>query len=108
MDNGLLNVLFRLHRMFLQNPEQLHLRLQRQLPDLVQEDRATVSKLETADAPFQRPGERPFIWPISSLSTRPAEMALQFTFTRARPFRALRLWVVRATSSFPVLVDEHG
>ena len=57
------------------------------------------------------PVNAPLTWPNSSLSTSPAEMAAQLTLTRARAFRALRLWIARAISSLPVPVSpeiEHG
>src|SRR5207247_6161459 len=41
----------------LENAQQLHLRLERQLADLVEEDRATGGELEPADAPLDRAGE---------------------------------------------------
>jgi hypothetical protein len=44
----------------------------------------------------------PHSWPNNSLSTRPAEIALQFTLTSGRSLRALRSWTARATSSLPV------
>ena len=53
------------------------------------------------------PVNAPLTCPKSSLSTRPAEMALQFTFTRGRSRRGLRLWIARATSSFPVPVSPE-
>src|SRR6202789_4268202 len=48
---------------FLQDAKQLHLRLQAKLPDFVQEDRATVGKLEAAYAPLERPRECPLHMP---------------------------------------------
>jgi len=57
------------------------------------------------------PVNAPLTWPKSSLSTSPAEMALQLTLTSARSRRALRAWMARAISSLPVPViagDEHG
>src|SRR6202453_1145863 len=51
---------YRLKLVFLQNAEQLHLRLQAKLPDFIQEDCAAVGKLEAADAPLDRPSEGPF------------------------------------------------
>src|SRR5271168_2376863 len=42
---------------FLQDAEQLHLSLQAKLSDFVQKDRATVGKLEAADAPLEGPRE---------------------------------------------------
>jgi hypothetical protein len=41
----------------LQHAEQLHLGLDRELPDLVQEDGAAVGELEAPDAPLERAGE---------------------------------------------------
>jgi hypothetical protein len=42
---------------FLQRAQQLRLEVQRQLPDLVQEQRPAVGQLEAADLPRHRPGE---------------------------------------------------
>ena len=44
----------------LQDPQQLHLHLQRHVADLIEEQRAALGKLEASDARAQRPGERPF------------------------------------------------
>src|SRR2546427_12727543 len=53
------------------------------------------------------PVKAPFTCPNNSLSTRPAEIALQFTFTSGRSRRALRLWIARAISSLPVPVSPR-
>ena len=45
----------------LQDPQELHLHLQRHIADLVQEQRAALGKFETADARAQGPGERAFL-----------------------------------------------
>src|ERR1700728_1470210 len=51
---------YRLKLVFLQDAEQLYLRLQAKLPNLIQEDGAAVGKLEAADAPLERASEGPF------------------------------------------------
>jgi len=53
------------------------------------------------------PVKAPFTWPNSSLSTRPAEMAAQFTLTSGRCRRGLRSWIARAISSLPVPVSPR-
>jgi hypothetical protein len=54
-----------------------------------------------------REWKAPRTWPKSSLSTRPAEIAEQFTLTRGRSRRGLRSWMARATSSLPVPVSPR-
>ena len=51
------------------------------------------------------PVNAPFSCPNSSLSTRPAEIAAQFTLTSSRSRRGLASWIARATSSLPVPVS---
>ena len=48
------------------------------------------------------PVNAPFSWPNSSLSSRSAGIAPQFTGTNGRPARADSRWMERATSSLPV------
>ena len=43
---------------FLQHAQELHLGVQRQLSDFIQEDRSAVGQLEASDATLQRSGER--------------------------------------------------
>jgi hypothetical protein len=43
--------------LFLQNTQQLHLRLKRKFPDFVEENRAAVGQLEAADPPLDRSGK---------------------------------------------------
>src|SRR5262249_27555004 len=60
----------------------------------------------SSNRPMRRsmaPVNAPLTCPNSSLSTRPAEIALQFTFTSGRSFRALAAWIARATSSLDAL-----
>ena len=47
--------------LLLQNAEQFRLHFQRDLPDLVEEDRPAVGQLESADALGDRAGEGPFL-----------------------------------------------
>src|SRR5580658_2101428 len=49
--------------MFLQNAEQLHLRFKAKFSDFIQEDCASVGKLEAADPPIEGPCEGPFHMP---------------------------------------------
>jgi hypothetical protein len=44
-------------------PQELHLRVGRQLPHLVHEERPLVGQLEAADALLQCAGERPLLVP---------------------------------------------
>ncbi len=48
------------------------------------------------------PVKAPFSWPNSSLSSRSAGMAPQFTAMNGRLRRGLALWMARATTSLPV------
>jgi hypothetical protein len=57
---------------FLQHAQQLDLGLERQLADLVQEQRPAVRQLETPLVLSDRARERALSCPNSSLSTRPA------------------------------------
>src|ERR1700758_454569 len=54
---------YRLKLVFLQDAEQLHLRLEAKLPDFIEEDCAAIGKLEAANAPLNRPREGPFQMP---------------------------------------------
>ena len=58
-------------------------------------------------APSSAPVKAPRTWPNSSLSTSPAEIAEQFTFTSGRSRRGLRSWIARAISSLPVPVSPR-
>ena len=58
----------RLELLLLEHAQRLDLGLERQFADLVQEQRASVGKLDAPDAPFERSGERTFTRPRSSLS----------------------------------------
>src|ERR1700721_3353619 len=50
-----------LARPFLQNAQEGNLSLHREFADFIQEDGAALSKLEPAEAPLQRSGERSFL-----------------------------------------------
>jgi len=53
----------RLKLVFLQDAEQLHLRLEAKFADFIQEDCAAVGKFEAANAPLERPREGPLHMP---------------------------------------------
>ena len=72
---------------FLQNAQQGDLRLRRQFPDLIQEDRAAFGQFETPQSPLQRSRKRPFFWPNNSDAIKSRGMAAQFTLTNAREAR---------------------
>jgi hypothetical protein len=51
------------------------------------------------------PVKAPRSWPNSSLSSNPAGIAEQSSFTNAWPFRVLRVWRARAINALPVPVS---
>ena len=59
IDANRLRAAHALELLLLQHPQQLHLGLERQLPDFVQENRAAVGQLEAALLLLHRTGERP-------------------------------------------------
>src|SRR5512136_2668584 len=91
----------------LDRPEQLGLRLQRQLPNLVQAKGGTVGDLEPAYLPGIGAGKCPFSRPNNSLSIKLAGRAAQLTVISGRSLRGLILWMAAAISSFPVPVSPR-
>jgi len=63
------------------------------------------SRSRSADLPRQGPGVGPLLPPKSSLSTRPAGRAAQFTSRGPGPPRRLSRWIAWATSSLPLPVS---
>jgi hypothetical protein len=83
------------HPPLLQGAVELHLHRQRQLGDLVEEDRAAVGLLEQARGDRRSaPVKLPRTWPNSSLSSSASGIAPQLTATKrappARPTRGSR------------------
>src|SRR6187402_2793045 len=91
----------------LEQPKQLGLHLERELADLVQENRAVLGLLEAAMRRAAAPVKAPFSCPNSSLSKSVLGIALQFTFTNGEPTRWLRSWIAFETSSLPVPVSPR-
>src|SRR4029077_17287058 len=108
---------------FLQDAEQLRLHFERQLADLVQEDRAAAPQPQpgrlggvcggqkSAPASSRRaiwvvgaPVKAPRSRPNSSLSMSEAGIAAQLTTTKGRDRRGLPRWIARASSSLPAPV----
>src|SRR5258708_31901106 len=89
----------------LQHAQQLLLRAERHLADLVQEDRALVRGFEATLMLGHRPVKEPFSWPKSSLSSSVSGSAAQLTFTRGPSRRSEALWMASAISSLPVPVS---
>ena len=96
----------RLHLLLLQHPQQLG--LQRQIADLVEEQRAAVGQLELAGPRAVGPGEAPGAVPNSSASTSDSGMAATFTATKGPLERSDRLWMPWASSSLPVPVSPRS
>ncbi len=61
----------------LEHAEDLRLGQRRHVADLVQEQRSARALLELADPLAVGPGERPFSWPNSSLSSKVSGIAAQ-------------------------------
>jgi hypothetical protein len=89
----------------LQSAQQFRLQVERQLAHLVEEERALVRQLQRPILRAMAPVNAPFSWPKSSLSSRPAGMAAQFSLIKVRSLRGLRRWMARASSSLPVPVS---
>jgi hypothetical protein len=85
----------------LRDAQQLGLELRRHLGDFIEENRAAVGHLESADALGDRAGEGAFSWPNSSLSSRFSGMAAQLTFTSGPAARGLQAWMTSARTSLP-------
>jgi len=81
-----------LELLFLQYAQQFRLQRRRNIPHFVQEERAFVGQLETANLlSAMAPVNAPFSWPKSSLSSRSSGMAAQFSLTNECPQRELML-----------------
>ena len=86
----------------LEDAEDLGLGRQRQLADLVEEDRPAGGALEPAGLLPVGAGEAPRSWPNSSLSIRPSGRAPQLTRTNGPAARSEWRCSAEATSSLPV------
>ena len=93
------------HLARLEHAQQLRLQRQRQLADLVEEQRAAVGLLERAGARRSAPVNAPFSWPNSSASIRLGGMAPQSTTTSGPAARVLAWWIASASASLPVPVS---
>ena len=102
VDLDVLRVAEAADRLLLQHAQQLHLEVERQLADLVEEERAAVGLLEEPAAIGVASVNAPFLWPKSSLSRRFSGIAPQLTATKGSFFRFERVWIARATSSLPM------
>ncbi len=92
----------------LQHAQQAHLRGERQLADLVEEERAAVGALEPALARRRcAPVKLPRSWPKSSESTRSAGIAPQLTRRNGPAARRERAWIARAITSLPEPVSPR-
>ena len=92
----------------LHHPEQAHLCGERELADLVEEQRPSVGLLEPALAPVTAPVNAPCSWPNSSESISSGAIAPQFT-RRNGPFRNVECsWMARAMISLPVPVSPNS
>ena len=94
-----------LELLLLQHAQQLHLRLERQVADLVEEDGAVVGQLEAALLLLHRAGERAAFVAEQLALDSVAGSAPQFTFTITLGRRRLTRWMARAISSLPVPVS---
>ena len=92
-------------RAALEHAEQGRLHRQRQLADLVQEDRAAVRQLERALLARSAPVKAPRSCPNSCDAISVAGSAPGSTTMNGRFARALNSWMARATSSLPVPVS---
>jgi hypothetical protein len=84
-----------LELLLLQHAQQLHLRVERQLAHLVEEERAAVRQLEAADALLQRAGERALLVAEQLALDDARGMAPQFTCTSGRSCARLPSWMAR-------------
>ena len=76
-----------------QDPQQLHLHIQWQVANLVEENRRAIRPLEPSDLLRDRVGVGAFSRPKSSLSINVAGIAAQFTHTISRARRRLQAWM---------------
>ena len=89
----------------LQRAQQLRLQLERQLADLVEEQRAAVGGLEQAGAAALAPVNAPRTWPNSSLSAMLIGRAAQLTCEQRSSARGDAACICSATSSLPTPVS---
>ena len=81
---------------------------ERQVADLVEEDRAERSaSSKSPDLSSDAPVNAPFSRPNNSLSSRVSGIAAQLTRTRGLARRALSSWMYDASSSLPVPVSPR-
>ena len=92
----------RAHRALLDRAQQLRLHRQRQVADLVEEQRAAVGGLKEALAIVVGTGERALSIAEEFGLEQLLGIALQLTGTNGSAPRALTSWIARATSSLPV------
>ena len=86
----------------LEHAQELGLQAERELADLVEEQRAADRPSRTGPAFFSvAPVNAPFSWPNSSLSIRLSVSAAQLTATHGPFARRLARWIARATISLP-------
>ena len=90
----------------LEHAQQLGLDRQRQLADLVEEQRAAVRRLEQPAFAATAPVNAPRSWPNSSLSSQRLGIAAQLTDTNG-PSRAPDAWIAAAASSLPEPVSPR-
>ena len=86
----------------LEHPQQLGLQVEREIGDLVQEQRAPIGQLEAADAIGLGVGERAFDVAEQLALEYPSERPPMFTVTMGCAARSLTACSVRATTSLPV------
>ncbi len=92
------------HFLFLQNPQKLYLRVERHVPDLVEEERAAVGQLEQSHlAVLVRAGKGPGRV-AEKLGLSSFGMAAQLTLTKGPSGCAPEVCRAWATSSLPVPV----
>jgi hypothetical protein len=77
--------------LFLQYAQKFGLQCRRNIAHLVQEERAFIGQLKTANLLRYGSGERASLAAKSSLSSRSSGMAAQFSLMEGRPHRKLRL-----------------
>ena len=93
----------------LHDAQQPHLRRERELADLVEEQRAAVGLLEPALAPASTaPVNAPCSWPKSSESISSGGIAPQFTRRNGPSRNGECSWMARAMISLPVPVSPNS
>ena len=92
----------------LQHAQELDLHLQRQVADLVEEQRAAVGELEAALPPRHGAGERALLVAEQLALEEPGASAAQLTRTNGLASRGAVEWMACATSSLPVPVSPRS